>query len=76
MLWASGQVNADLQAIEKALQASGSKVGYFVFLLNVVSIKCIYKNGFQRSGKIDARKSRIFGASLPLKFFSKFREIW
>ncbi|XP_023334494.1 uncharacterized protein LOC111705995 [Eurytemora carolleeae] len=26
VLWASGQVNADLQAIEKALQASGSKI--------------------------------------------------
>ncbi len=26
VIWASGQVNADLQAIEKALQASGSKV--------------------------------------------------
>ena len=38
VLWASGQVNADLQAIEKALQASGSKVGYFAFLFNLVSI--------------------------------------
>ena len=27
VLWASGQIHADLQAIEKALQASGSKVG-------------------------------------------------
>ena len=26
MIWASGQVNADMAAIEKALQASGSKV--------------------------------------------------
>merc|ERR1712180_495912 len=26
VLWASGQVNADLQAIEKALKASGSKI--------------------------------------------------
>jgi hypothetical protein len=26
VLWASGQINADIQSIEKALQASGSKV--------------------------------------------------